>query len=133
MPEIEVTQHESGSLVYNDRPGIAYGEAHGFRVVSPLENELFIDIDSEEQMKIFTSRLTERVRKEIGVVEWTANPSKSGLPKRHITVTLDKGWLPLERVFLQLYLGSDPTREYLSLFRIINGDPEPTLFFEKKD
>jgi len=38
-----------------------------------------------------------------------------------------------ERVALQLFLGSDPVREYLSLCLIEIGDPAPILFFENPD
>ena len=37
----------------------------------------------------------------------------------------------VERIALQAVLGSDRMREFLSLYRHLNGDTDPTLFFEK--
>jgi len=49
-----------------------------------------------------------------------------------VVVTLERNVEPMERILIQAFLGSDLKREALSWVRIVNNDPNPTLFFEKK-
>ena len=58
-------------------------------------------------------------------------PSRSGLPKRHITVTLDQPITNYQRLALQVMLGSDRVREFLGYIQEKQGDPTPILFIEK--
>jgi len=57
--------------------------------------------------------------------------SRSGAPKRHVTVTLDQPIDNYQRVALQAIMGSDRVREFLSYVQHRNGDQHPILFIEK--
>jgi hypothetical protein len=105
-------------------------------VVLPGPDELFVDIDSEEQLVRFwalheifeRSGLSRLVR---------VRPSPSGKPGRsHVTVMLTRPVRDMfERVALQSLLGSDPTREMLSWLHLHSGaeDDAVTVFFEKPE
>lgn len=102
----------------------------GLEVVFPGENELQIDIDDEAALKTYTAH-EDIIENHWGIKRATKEASKSGKPgKYHITVTLKKRISPLERIALQMALGSDRKREVLSLVQLNNGDPNPTLFLE---
>lgn len=101
-------------------------------------NELQIDIDSEvslrffrKQWYIFNSRMAAYHKPMTSLT--TIYPSSSG--KRghwHVLITFKKPIDPIMRIALQVCLGSDRVRELLSLCRVLNGSPIPTLFFENK-
>lgn len=94
-------------------------------------NELFLDIDTAAAYDHFLTKwdLFERYYPES---TYTASPSKSGLPKQHIVVTL-KAELPLiTRIALQACLGSDSVRELISLQRAARDEPNVVIFFEKR-
>lgn len=97
-----------------------------------------IDIDTEEQYTIFVEMSACLIR------NWQAispapqptveeHLSRSGYPRRHITVTLPFNVEPWQRVAFQAAMGSDPFRELLSCVRLLRGDDKPTLFVEKKE
>lgn len=102
----------------------------------PARNELFVDIDSPEQLTRHKSLLSIFERKQACSAVYT--PSPSGLPGRqHCVVTLlDRAVRDEEeRLTLQAMLGSDPTRELLGWIRLRAG-VEPaaiTVFFEKPE
>ena len=106
-------------------------KSEGYKILVPEKDELFIDIDSEEDYKHFSKMIT-RVMKEFTGITFTEKPSKSGLPKRHIVVRWPWEIENIERITWQAILGSDRTREMLSMFRMYNEDPVPTLFAEKE-
>ncbi len=107
--------------------------AEGFEIVLPKENELQIDIDSEEDYLRFQKMFFTVVNKNISGITIKRNcPSQSGFPKRHITLSLPIDINFLERIALQACLGSDNVREFLSLIRYWTGDKYPSLFVEKK-
>lgn len=100
-------------------------------VLLPKDNELFIDLDSEDALTLFNKRL-----KRLGTWHNTTDKQISPSKKKnhyHAIVTLETNIDPMQRIFLQLFLGSDPIRELLSLQRILIKDPHPTLFIEKKE
>lgn len=110
---------------------VARAAEEGLKVVYPTDNELQIDIDSEEQYAVFQRRmevLERNIPGEYGVEE---HPSKSGLPKRHVTITVPFVVDTWTRIALQASLGSDPVRELLSCCRTLKGGPMATLFLEK--
>jgi hypothetical protein len=111
---------------------IKNAENRGLTVIVSDNNTLLIDIDTVEQYAIFQQRI-DKVSKDIGMTIVSDEPSRSGLPRRHITIALGEEKTVADRLFLQLYLGSDPIKEYLSFLRYEAGDPKPILFFEKKD
>lgn len=100
-------------------------------VVFPKPNELQVDIDSDAAYERYCGVLDHMLHHFPFVTE-SITPSRSGYPKRHIVLTLRKPVTDVQRIALQAILGSDPVRELLSLKRIENGDPHPTLFLEKK-
>ena len=111
---------------------VAYKEAKekGLKVVLPDEFTLQIDIDNEASFSVFKDKIEYLARWYD--FEYKVNISFSGKPHRHIYVTMLIPITPLERIFLQLFLGSDPTREFSSFRRIKENDLHPTLFLEKK-
>lgn len=107
--------------------------AEGWKIVVPADNELQIDIDCEEDEKLFLRNfsvlfdyLTE------GNPSYVTTPSPSGEPfHSHITVTLPFAVTPWQRIALQASLGSDRMRELLSSVRVIHGHEPATIFKEK--
>lgn len=112
---------------------IARVESEGFRVVLPADNELQIDIDNGLHYATFLRNLESLARNMEDADEWLIemHPSKSGPPRRHITIQLPGTVTPWQRIALQAALGSDPMRELLSSIRLMRGDVHPTLFVEK--
>lgn len=100
-------------------------------VVFPADDELQIDIDDDRAYSIYTE-LFPIVDKYYTVLEVKDRPSRSGLPKRHLTLKLGRKITNYERIALQLSLGSDRVRELLGVVQEMLGDPHPTLFLEKK-
>lgn len=107
--------------------------ANGCVVITPKNDELFIDIDDEAGMVAFEKGI-ENVATLLPCT-WEKRPSPSGRDGRfHIVVTLTDRDLEsdAERILLQALLGSDRTREVLSWQRMVRGETTPTLFFEKE-
>ncbi len=106
-------------------------KARGCYVVDPEPNELFIDIDREEDFEFFKKNVN--WLKDI-VECWHVSPSPSGKPGHyHIIVTLKRPVRDaVERIGLQAMLGSDRLREILSLRNALNNSGRPTCFFEKE-
>lgn len=105
----------------------------GCRCVFPEPNELQIDIDSEEGYEIFQNVVSVFPRGgSVEIVDIEEHPSLSGLPNRHITITLSKEFNVLERIAFQFLFGSDRIRESISLLREILDIEEPICFFEPK-
>lgn len=105
--------------------------ADGFRVVIPEANQLQVDIDTDEQYAVYQRACECFIKNFPGdppIVE--EHPSRSGLPRRHVTITLPFAVEPWQRIAWQASFGSDPMREMLSCFRAWHGDQHPTLFVE---
>ena len=100
-------------------------------VIFPKPNELLIDIDDDAAYDRYC-HLLGIMKRHFRVEMESIVPSRSGYPKRHITLTLAKPVTDTQRIALQAILGSDPVRELLSLRRVENKDSHPTLFLEKK-
>jgi hypothetical protein len=115
------------------RSEIAHEQAKklGLVVVEPKPNELFVDLDSEEQCAAFDKCIAIFEKRHRCL--WTKRPSPSGEPHHfHVRVRLLAETIDAQtRVLYQATLGSDPVRECLSLQRLALGDTMPTLFFEK--
>lgn len=107
-------------------------KGEGFDVVTPKANELFIDIDTEEQYDTYQRML--EIMERNGVVPRVIDErqSRSGWPCKHIRIQLPFDVAPWERIAWQAALGSDPARELLSAIRLKRGDVHPTLFVEEK-
>lgn len=106
--------------------------AEGHEVRTPLANQLFIDIDSEEAYECFHHALDVMHRNGIDPLSWDERESSSGLPNRHIVVNLPFDVDPYARIAWQAALGSDPVRELVSCLRLHKGVIFPTLFVERK-
>jgi len=100
-------------------------------IIYPKDDELFIDLDSDKAYGLFCNQL-EMLRKFMNVINVTVNPSKSGLPNRHVTVRVDKVLSEAERIALQASLGSDRRCELLRYKLLLEHDGHPTLFLERK-
>lgn len=107
-------------------------------IVIPEPNQLQIDIDSEEAYSVFQKRIFEyKYYSQLSITIET-HPSKSGLPKKHITVTVNDSksnphvFSEWERIALQFALGSDPIRETLNAWRLLRGAENPSRLFEPK-
>jgi hypothetical protein len=115
-------------------------KAQGYRVIEPKDDELFIDIDTVGQLATFERNwpIFER-----DITAWFGEApvyekrvSDSGEPHVHIIVKLpfeivgtDSNF---ERIAWQAALGSDPTRELISAFRVTRNTPYPIAFKEKR-
>jgi len=114
----------------NSIGAVKEAEANGLLVVYPEDNQLQIDIDSDRAFDIFLEMKT-LLEKYFAVLDVVIGYSRSGAPKRHVTVTLDQPIDNYQRVALQAIMGSDRVREFLSYVQHRNGDQHPILFIEK--
>lgn len=110
---------------------VARVEAEGFVIVYPKDNELQIDIDNDVHYEAFL-RSWAIFGRDIPEAWLEEHPSKSGLPRRHITVSLPFNIDAWQRIAFQGALGSDPVRELLSAMRLHRGSVPATLFCERK-
>jgi len=104
--------------------------SEGKVIIYPKVNELQIDIDSEEDWARYQKGIACIDRNHVFDYVVDIKPSDSGLPNRHITITLPFSLTPWQRIAFQASLGSDPMRELLSSIRQLRGDIQPTLFVE---
>lgn len=101
----------------------------GLRCVFPADNELQIDLDDDESYEKFMDQL--ELFRDLGYYAADSiKVSKSGLPHRHATVTLDFKPTLWQRIALQTALGSDCKRELLSCDAALDAVEQPTAFFE---
>jgi len=111
----------------------------GCIVVKPEPNQLQLDIDTGEAYARFKHRIVEFERHSKYIVYIEEHISKSGYPRRHITLSLtDLEDNPVvlgeyERIALQAVLGSDIVRETLNTWRLLRGSTNPSRLFEPKD
>lgn len=106
-------------------------KAKGCVVVEPKPNELFIDIDREEDLEFFHKNIVHVAKRCSLTVEM-----RPSLRKGHFHVVVrfaDRELMLWERIAFQAVLGSDRVRELISVFRLLDGDKAPTLFFEKPE
>lgn len=103
----------------------------GKKVVEADDRTLQIDIDSCEDFERWKqgSAILLDVIDHNGI---EISPSGSGLPHRHITITLNESTNIWKRIALQLCLGSHITRETLNCYRVFAKEECPIVFFEKE-
>lgn len=120
-----------GYLEDNFEAACRTAASRGQIAVKPAIDELFIDIDSEEGWLTFLKNF-KKVNDQVGVSDWYWRESLSERPMhRHVIVKLSRPIEDdIERIVLQMLLGSDRVREALSWQRALRGDEWPTLFFE---
>ena len=114
----------------NSARAVREAQDNNLLVVYPETNQLQIDIDSDRAFSIFFE-MKGLLEKYFTVLDVVITPSRSGLPKCHITVTLAQPINNYQRIALQTMLGSDRVREFLSYIQEMQGDPKPVLFIEK--
>jgi hypothetical protein len=108
-------------------------EAEGLEVIHGDSQTLLIDLDDAESIRYYNEQLPS-IKKELEargnkLTKKQSYTSKSGVG-RHVILKL-KHPLPLEqRLIIQACLGSDRVKEFLSLMRFVDGDPEPCLLFK---
>jgi hypothetical protein len=146
---VKIETEPTGSSVRPEDETHRIARIKGYSVKYPAANELFVDIDDEESLKVFERGL--KALKNfyphdlVQVVRRTASPS--GKP-HHLHIVIRIGVLESElprdkkptakiftneeRLAYQLLLGSDPKREILGFAHIKAGEERPTRFFEKK-
>lgn len=115
---------------YVDEPVADYIErkkAEGCTVETPKPNELFIDIDTSEQLTRFGMAM-DRMRQDFPGISFESKTSKSGFPHIHFKVKMPWDMDHVERIAWQAVFGSDPIRELLALLRVRRGEEIPTLF-----
>jgi len=100
-------------------------------IVFPCENQLQLDLDTQHAFDIYLT-LKPIIDRYFGILREKIAPSRSGLPKRHVTVTLHTMLTSYQRIALRAILGSDRVRELLSVVQEMQSDPHPTLFLENK-
>jgi len=108
-------------------------EREGKKVVLPDEYTLQIDIDTKEAYELMVNRLVDLTMWDYWPIIEKDEVSFTGEPHRHVYIRVAKKLEILERIALQMYLGSDSKRELLSIIRYTMNDPAPTKFFERKD
>lgn len=109
-------------------------ELAGYEVVEPLPSELFIDIDSLEQLSRFENTFETFQRTVFPcAVEVYSGKSRKKKEGVHIIIDMGEEISNLDRVKYQGMLHSDPIREILGLARIQRGISTPTFFIEKPE
>lgn len=100
--------------------------------IAPGDNQLFIDLDSDEEYKEYKKTrayfdgLVGHSYKEL---IYRSRRKEGG---RHVVITLTHPITTWQRLAMQFALGSDSKREFLSVVRAMLNDPYPTLFLETK-
>jgi hypothetical protein len=110
---------------------LALVDKENLDIIYPKDNDLFIDLDSDAAHVIFGNQI-DMLHQFMDIVNVEVRESKSGLPNRHAVVTLGTNVSAPERIALQASLGSDRRCELLRYKLYLEGDPNPTLFLEKK-
>lgn len=110
--------------------------ALGMVVVTPRANQLFLDIDHVEDLDLMELMLAVLESNGVYVSEEKRTRSKSGNWHVYLRVDSFDSLDAMQRIALQACLGSDRTRELLSVLRVLAFDGttrEPTVFFEKPE
>lgn len=97
----------------------------------PLEDEVFLDIDSKEyapRQAVIEALFNAGEENSIAVMDELVTTSKSG--NKHVYLRLNRKLSPLTRLVLQAVLGSDPVKEALTLLRIRAGGTGAVALFE---
>ena len=113
-----------------------WAEKEGCYFEEADDKTLFIDVDTPEQLATFEGNLALAAHLfniDKRPYNWQRTPSKSGPPHYHIRVHLPRRFSTLERVLLQACLGSDLRREMISMKRVLEGEDNVIVFFEKKE
>lgn len=104
-----------------------------YEVVTPGMDELQIDIDSEDSLRIYEQGMTVLGKYGVDFQEIKRVPSKD--PGHwHIYLQAPFAVSTIERIAVQAILGSDLKRELYSYLRTVKDSPQPvTCFFERAE
>ena len=127
----DIVEREDGYTELDRRETLTKLKEEDLIFVIPNDYQLQIDIDSEEAYEEFLKRFKD-FKRHFQITRLEMHPSKSGLPKRHITIDMVYSMTATERVALQACLGSDHVRELNNIRRIQNDNIYPIALFEKK-
>ena len=109
----------------------SYLEETNRYLVAAHADELFIDVDSVNELEEFRNRYT-RVVDIIDVLgEVIERESKTKL-HYHVIVKLKHSLPVVDRILLQAILGSDWRKESLSYVRVMRDIENPIRFFEER-
>lgn len=131
-PEIELLTTENYSLQH-EKAHIQNAIAEGFEIVRNTNNLLTFDLDGEEALEVFKSRVGFLERKGFEPVI-TITKSKSS--NYHAVVTICSSMTIPESIAIaiQACLGSDWKREMLGVLRQLNGQKDQvSLLFRPKE
>lgn len=126
MSELEsLSAYRENRIAYVNRK-----KQEGYSIFYPEENELLLDIDSENDLqrcKLSISRMEDELQEDL---PFTVFESKTP-GHYHVSIKFPRKIDMLERIALQAVLGSDRVREMLSLFRLWQGEAHPSLLARK--
>lgn len=109
-------------------------ERRGLVIVTPEDDEVFVDIDNERDLEWF-ERAVDKIAGATSIL-WEVRPSPSGRPGRFHAIVVFLYDVELDayaRIAFQAALGSDRMRETLGLVRALGDETVPTLFFETRE
>jgi hypothetical protein len=118
-----------GELDTTEKDWVGYAAAVGCHIIRPKDNQLFIDIDNKIDYEYFLSQVDTLTQAKVPI-SYEVTPSKSGLPNRHIIVSLEKPICDWQRIAMQFMLGSDTKRETWNTHRKLRGGDVGNIFFE---
>lgn len=131
LDPLEITGESEAPLEYEDDSEKASSKAKelGLDIIPPGPNEVQIDLDTPADIKHLNAGLKILKDKHEGYKLTQLTTSKSG--NKHVYITFDRKWEPMERIIVQACLGSDRKRELLGMMRILNNTSTmPSLLFE---
>lgn len=131
---LEITQELSGAYPVqpfrDNAERDAMASAVGCYAIEATDQELFLDLDSEEAHDHFLEFWPDFCGIFGTDGDYKESWSRSGSPKRHITVILPVPVPLVQRIAFQAILGSDPKREMLAMSRAQKTEKNVVLFFE---
>lgn len=116
------------NAVYNQEQ-IEQARAAGLDVIEPGPDEIFVDLDSQQDQYVMEALLPLFSQNGLAIEVVKVSRSRNG--NKHAYLKAGRSLTDLERVALQAILGSDRKREAMGFLRILNGIAPVTLFFEK--
>lgn len=118
---------ERGSDVNSNQPeAIANAEAAGQTVVFSDSQTILLDLDNADSQFMY-ERVLPIIQRHIPITEDERWASKSG--NLHVKLILAEPLPVMERILIQSALGSDPVREFLTMLRVQEGNPNPSMLF----
>jgi hypothetical protein len=134
MREEQTKDEDASELLYDiDLNPVEVAAERDKKVIYPKPNELFIDIDSPENLKIFHKNLVilDRMAVTLGYKQY---PSRTEGHCHIIVALYDDIKDEKERCLLQALLGSDQTKELLGYGRIyMKCKHKPTCLFVSQE